>query len=231
MNTTHRSPETQVIRILIVDDHPLMREGIRLTLEGQDDMTVVGEAPDCDAAFQLAQELNPDVTIVDLTLEQGNGLDLINTLGSSGIDTKVLVLTMHDENVYAERCLRAGARGFLMKGSASETLIDAIRTVQEGKMYASENLLQRVLAALLAPTSNDRQDLSELTDREFQVFELLGQGRTSKEVAETLGLSSKTVDVHRIRIRNKLNISSNSDLVRFAVEWRREHETPPEPEE
>ena len=212
-------------QILIVDDHPLIREGVKLAVSSEPDLAICGEAGDVETALELVDKLHPDVIIVDLTLENGNGLDLISTLVSKNVTVPILVLTMHDENVYAERCLRSGARGFLMKGGTPEALIEAIRTILDGKMYASENLLQRVLTAMLTPTNHDREELSALTDREFQVFELLAQGNTSKEVAAILGRSSKTIDIHRIRIRNKLGLKSNSDLVRFAVEWRREHET------
>lgn len=216
------------ISILVVDDHPLVRQGIATTLSQEGDLHICGEASDYDEAMAQAGKLKPDIALVDLTLEHRNGLELIRAIADVSPDTKVIVLTMHDEHVYAERCLRSGARGFLMKSHGPERLVKAIRNVHEGRMYASEELLQRVLMTLATPTNPEREELSVLTDREFQIFELLGQGRTSKEVAEVLHLSSKTVDVHRIRIRKKLGVQSNSELVAFAVKWLQGHQTPSE---
>ncbi len=214
------------ISIIVVDDHPLVRKGITATLGEEAEFNVCGEASSYEEAVEMASRQKPDIALVDLTLEDRNGLELIRALGETSPETKVIILTMHDEQVYAERCLRTGARGFLMKSHGPGDLVNAIHTVNEGRMYASDELLQRVLLALTQPAKAEREELAVLTDREFQIFELLGQGRTSKEVAEILHLSSKTIDVHRIRIRKKLDIQSNSELVAFAVKKLESHKAP-----
>ncbi|HRH94284.1 MAG TPA: response regulator transcription factor [Prosthecobacter sp.] len=222
-----KSPTHSRIRVLLVDDHPFLRQGVALTIQTAEDLEVCGEAPDSATAIRLEEETRPDVVVTDLTLPDKGGLELIHILCERRPDLKILVLSMHDEDLYAERCLRAGAKGYLMKSKAPDQLVSAIREVHAGRIYVSGNLAQRLLHVLTQPavTASDSSDaLKALSGREFEVFELIGRGKTAKEIAHMLGISSKTVDVHRVRIRDKLNIQTNPDLIHHAVRWVQAHE-------
>lgn len=219
--------QSNCIRVLLVDDHPFLRQGVALSLHSAADIQVCGEAPDSATAIRLEEELQPDVVLTDLTLPDKSGLELIHILHERRPEVKILVLSMHEEDIYAERCLRAGAKGYLMKSKAPELLVAAVREVAAGRIYVSGNLAQRLLQILTQPATaeSDRPDgLKELSAREFEVFELIGRGKTAKEIAHMLGISSKTVDVHRGRIREKLNIQTNPDLIHHAVRWVQAHE-------
>ncbi|MCB1278193.1 response regulator transcription factor [Prosthecobacter sp.] len=222
-----KSQQQPLIRVLLVDDHPFLRQGVALSIEAAKDLEVCGEAPDSATATRLEEELRPDVVVTDLTLPDKGGLELIHLLCQRRPDLKILVLSMHDEDLYAERCLRAGAKGYLMKSKAPNHLVTAIREIAAGRIYVSGNLTQRLLHVLTQPataTAERPNELKELSGREFEVFELIGRGKTAKEIAHMLGISSKTVDVHRARIRDKLNILTNPDLIHHAVRWVQAHE-------
>ncbi|MCB1228406.1 MAG: response regulator transcription factor [Verrucomicrobiales bacterium] len=212
------------IRTVLIDDHPLLRQGVALALGQAEDLDLVGEAADVETGIQLIRETKPSVAVVDLTLEDRSGMEIIKFVASEQPGTAVLVLSMHDEDMYAERCLRAGARGYLMKNRGPDRLANAIRTVHSGRLYVSDAVAQRLLNEAVSPMPSDRGELSCLTDREFEVFELFGTGKTSKQVGDTLGISHKTIDVHRIRIRKKLNLQTNADLMHYAVRWVQSHE-------
>lgn len=214
-------------RVLLVDDHPFLRQGVALSIQGTSGIEVCGEAPDCATALRLVDELKPDVVVTDLTLPDKSGIELIRLLNDRHSGIKILVLSMHDEEVYAERSLRAGARGYLMKSRGPDNLVQAIREVAAGRIYVSQDLAQRLLSMLTlapAPVSDREDELRELSDREFEVFELIGRGKTAKEIAHMLGISSKTVDVHRHNIRQKLHILTNPDLIRYGVRWVQSNE-------
>lgn len=223
-----KSPHQSRIRVLIVDDHPFLRQGVALSIQTATDLEVCGEAPDSTTAIRLEEETRPDVVVTDLTLPDKSGLELIHILHERRPGLNILVLSMHEEDLYAERCLRAGAKGYLMKSKAPDHLVNAIREVAAGRIYVSGNLAQRLLQILTqpatAPTPERPDSLKELSNREFEVFELIGRGKTAKEIAHMLGISSKTVDVHRVRIRDKLNIQTNPDLIHHAVRWVQAHE-------
>lgn len=215
-------PSTALIRVLHVDDHPLLRQGVAQSIQGAAGIQVCGEAHDSASALQAVEDLQPDVVITDLTLPDKSGLELIRLLKERHPNLAVLVLSMHDEDVYAERSLRAGAQGYLMKSRAPDSLIKAIRDVAAGRIYVSTDLSQRLLMSLTstpAPAPDRADGLTELSRREFEVFELIGRGKTAKEIAHMLGISSKTVDVHRMNIRQKLHIVTNPDLIHHAVRW------------
>lgn len=216
------------IRVLLVDDHPFLRQGVALNLKGTGDIEVCGEAPDSDTAVRVAAETRPDVVVTDLTLPDKSGLELIRILRDQNPGVNILVLSMHDEDSYAERCLRAGAKGYLMKSRGPDQLAFAIREIAAGRIYVSPDLAQRLLTSLThAPSAqlNERADeFKDLSDREFEVFELLGRGKTSKEIGSMLGISSKTVDVHRMNIRQKLHVKTNPDLIHQAVRWVQSNE-------
>ena len=217
-------PTTSSTRVLLVDDHPFLRQGVALSIQGTSGIEVCGEAPDCATALRLVDELKPDVVVTDLTLPDKSGIELIRLLNDRHPGINILVLSMHDEEVYAERSLRAGAKGYLMKSRGPDNLVKAIRDVAAGRIYVSQDLAQRLLGMLTqAPVPvSDRED--ELSDREFEVFELIGRGKTAKEIAHMLGISSKTVDVHRHNIRQKLHIQTNPDLIRYGVRWVQSNE-------
>jgi DNA-binding NarL/FixJ family response regulator len=205
-------------RILVVDDHPMMRDGLRQLIATEPDLEVCGEAEDVAEALKLAESLKPDVAIVDITLRSSNGLELIKDLHIRSPDTAVLVLSMHDESLYAERVLRAGGRGYIMKQEGGKKIIEGLRRILSGSAYVSENISARILDSLSGRAQN-KSAVSSLTDREFEVFQLIGQGLSTTEMADKLHVSVKTVEVHRVNIKNKLGVPTAPELIRFAVRW------------
>lgn len=215
------------IRILIVDDHPIVRDGLALMMSGQPDLEVCGQAGNATDAMAQAGILCPDVALVDVFLEGSNGIELTKTLVSRHADLKVLVLSMHDEDVYAERAIRAGAHGYVMKQQASRTILDAIRAVVAGKEFVSERVAERLRSSGRRP--HRQLPIEKLSDRELEVFELLGHGLDRHEVAERLHISVKTVEAHRAGIRGKLGLDSSAEILRQALMWvelRRQKPTP-----
>ena len=205
-------------RILIVDDHPMMRDGLRQLIANEADLEVVGEADDAAQALEEAEKLKPDLAIVDITLRASNGLDLIKDLHIRSPRTAVLVLSMHDESLYAERVLRAGGRGYIMKQEGGTKIIEGVRQVANGHTYVSPAVSSKILDAL-SGHQGDKAEVEKLTDREFEVFQLIGQGFSTKEMAEKLRVSVKTIEVHRVNIKEKLNTPTAPDLIRYAVRW------------
>jgi DNA-binding NarL/FixJ family response regulator len=206
-------------RILVVDDHPIVRLGIRQMLAAERDLEVCGEAESADAAKQFIGSTPPDLAIVDLSLVQGSGLDLIRTLRESAPTLPVLVLSMHDEALFAERVLRAGARGYIMKREAITGLVGAIRQVLSGRIYVSEDMAQSVLERLGHDGAAPDNPLAKLTDRELEVFDLIGRGLSTTAIAEQLTVSVKTIETYRSNIKTKLNLRDATDLIRFAATW------------
>jgi len=213
------SSPPRVRRILIVDDHPLVRQGVSLVIGAESDMEVCAEAGTADEALARVEQTQPDLAIVDLNLKHSSGLDLIRALHQRWPDLPVLVLSMRDERFYAERSLRAGARGFVAKREAPGRLIGAIRTVLNGQVYASREVADRVLSALDGGDRAADPGVEALGDRELVVLELLGKGLATREIAERLQISPSTVDSHREHIKAKLGLSSAAELLRYAVEW------------
>ena len=210
-------------RILVVDDHPIVREGLIKLLDLEGDLKVVGEAETAAEARKAAEQLKPDLVVLDITLREGNGLDLLKDLRLRCPKAAVLVLSMHDETVYAERVLKAGARGYLMKDQARGNVVAAIRKVLSGEVYLSPRMSQQVLskvAAGAAPAGGTPVDA--LSDRELEVFRLLGEGHTTRQVAQELHRSIRTIDAHRENIKRKLNLSSAAELIKRAVLWVQE---------
>jgi DNA-binding NarL/FixJ family response regulator len=209
-------------RILIVDDHPIVRLGIRQMLAADPGLAVCGEAGTAAAACELVETCKPDLALIDLTLERGNGLELIRSIHARAPQVRVLVLSMHDEALFAERALRAGARGYIMKQEAIDGLVHAIREVLNGRRFISRPLSQRMLERLdpnPPSAESDEGRLGNLTDRELEVFELIGRGFSTSVIAERLNVSVKTVETYRSNIRSKLDLESAVDLVRFATAW------------
>jgi len=207
-------------RILIVDDHPMMRQGLAQLIASEPDLTVCCEADTARQAFDTISRDKPDLALVDISLPDKSGLELIKDLHALYPELFILVVSMHDESLYAERVLRAGGRGYVMKQEGVKKLMEAIRQVLAGQIYVSEKMSARILEIF----SGGRRDSSgspigRLSDREFEVFQLIGQGKGTREIAGHLHLSVKTVEVHRAHIKEKLDIKGATDLVRFAVRW------------
>lgn len=207
--------------VMIVDDHPLVREGLTTLLSKQRDLTVCGEASGIAEARELARAARPRVAIVDLTLKDGNGIGLIKELTEVYGDIKVLALSMHDETLFAERALRAGAVGYVSKHDASRTIIHAIRTVLDGGIYLSERMTNRMLAQSLSSKTlrNIGSPVERLSDRELEIFEMIGRGLTSRQIAHELDVSQRTIDTHRENLKQKLNAKNAVELTMHAVQW------------
>jgi len=204
--------------ILIVDDHPIVRRGIAQLIEDERDLRICGEADSPEAALELLATCQPDLAIVDLTLARANGLALIKDLQSRDAKLPVLVLSMHDEALYAERVLRAGAAGYIMKQEATEHIVDAIRQVLAGRVYVSERMTARMLHRMIGdknePTASP---LDTLTTREMEVLQLLGQGLSTREIAAQLFVSVKTIETHLDHLKTKLGVDSGRQLVHYAT--------------
>jgi DNA-binding NarL/FixJ family response regulator len=215
----------RTIRVLIVDDHALVREGLKALLMGQADMDVCGEAESAAQAMALIKQTLPHVAVVDLTLKDGNGLQLIKDIASRHGEVRVVVSSMHEEMVYAERALQAGAMAYVHKEESSHRILDAIRCVIEDRVFVSDQVSSRLLTqAARRPNAVGRSGVDLLTDRELQVFEMIGSGLTTRKIAEKLHLSPKTVDTHRQKIREKLNLGDAAALTHFATQWALDHQ-------
>lgn len=212
--------KSKTLQILIVDDHPIVREGLAARIARQPDMAVCGEAEDVPDALEIVKATNPDLAIIDLSLKSGQGLDLIKKIKARGHDTKMLVSSMYDESLYAERALRAGALGYINKQEVSEKIISAIRQVMEGKIYLSKPMTERLLQRAIGSTPTLVQSPMEtLSNRELEIFKMIGKGMTTRQIAGDLHLSVKTVETHRENIKGKLNLPNSAELSREAVHW------------
>jgi len=207
-------------KIFLVDDHAVVRNGLAELINQAPDLVVSGEAATAEEALEKIEAEGPDLAVVDLTLGDMGGLELLKHLKSRHPLLPVLVLSMHDESFYAERCLRAGARGYIMKNEAIDQVERAVRQILDGKVYLSQRMSARILEGM--STSRPRgssSPIEQLTDREFEVFQLIGQGKSTRDIAEQLHLSTKTVDVHRSHIKEKLELKDATALIRHAVRW------------
>ena len=205
-------------RILIVDDHPLVRTGFAQLIGDTHDLEVCGEAGSMSDGLERATSLKPDLAIIDLSLAGGSGLDLIEHIKAHDPDILMLVASMHDEELYAERVLAAGARGYVNKQEAQDKIIRAIRQVLSGKIYLSNRMTERMISGLVDGKS-EKRDIEALSNRELQVFELIGQGISTSKMAEHLHLSVKTIETHQAHIKKKLGLSSAHELTHRAVRW------------
>ncbi len=213
-------------RIFIVDDHPLVRESLSSLIARQPDLAVCGEAGEADAALAAIRAAKPHVVIVDLSLGGRPGLELVRDLRVMLPDVAPLVLSMHDENLYAERALRAGARGYIMKREATRNVIDAIRCVRDGRVYLSPRMAIALAEKLVSGTAPAPEAgvAERLSDRELEVFRLIGQGLATRQIADALHVSAKTVQAFSARIKDKLGLSSSTELLREAIRWLEEQE-------
>jgi len=207
-----------MVRIIIVDDHPLVRAGFAQLIGDTHDLEVCGEAANMADALDLVTSLKPDLAIIDLSLAGGSGLDLIEHIKARDSDILMLVASMHDEALYAERVLSAGARGYVNKQEAQDRIIQAIRQVLAGKVYLSDRMTERMLSGMVDGKS-EKRDIESLSNRELQVFEMIGQGSATAKMAKHLNLSVKTIESHQAHIKKKLGLSSANELTHRAVRW------------
>jgi DNA-binding NarL/FixJ family response regulator len=211
-------------KILIVDDHPLVRAGLAQLIGDCPDLEVCAEAADMAEALRQIDSTNPDLAIIDLSLAGGSGLDLIEHIKSRNRNILMLVASMHDEMLYAERVLAAGARGYINKQEAQESIIRAIRQVLSGKVYLSEAMTERMLSGMV-DAGPAKRDIDGLSNRELQVFELIGQGVPSGQIASQLNLSIKTIETHQAHIKKKLGLDSAHELNQRAIRWTMDQES------
>ena len=208
------------IRVVVVDDHPAIREAIADTVRAEAGMELCGVAGSALAAFDLVRTAEPDVAVIDISLGDAHGLDLVQNLRAQFPFLQVIVFSMYDEEVYAERAIRAGARGYVMKSEPTQSVAEAIRAAAQGEIYLNRRAASRILSKVAGGAAvAGEPGLEDLTDREMAVFQMLGQGRPAEEIAERLNLSRKTVETYRRRAKEKLGLESVTELLQFAIRW------------
>ena len=221
MSRSSKPPsEAEATRILLVDDHSIVRQGMRMLISQEPDLVVCGEAASAHEALKAVERTQPNVAVVDLSLKESSGMALIKDLKIRHPKVVVLVVSMRDESFYAERVLRAGAKGYISKEEGTEKLVEGIRAVLTGKVYVSESLAARLLSKYVGGGSAASESpVQRLSDRELEVFEWIGQGLTTREIAEKLHLSVKTIESHREHIKEKLRLDNATELLKHAIEW------------
>ncbi len=207
-------------QIVVVDDHPIVRQGLTELLNREDDLIVCGQAEDAHQAMQAIKKLKPDIAIVDISLKETSGMELIKDIKAQYPNLSVLALSMHDEAVYAERVLRAGADGYIMKAEATENIITAIRKVLSGQIYLSDRMAPKMVRKLVGVAPNvGASPIDCLSNRELEVFGLIGRGYATRQIAEKLYLSIKTIETYRAHIKEKLNLADAAELLQYAIQW------------
>jgi DNA-binding NarL/FixJ family response regulator len=220
-----RNLDAPLARIVLVDDHALVRRGLTEMIDREADLEVCGEAADASQALDVIETTEPELVVVDITLKEGGGLELIKQIKVRHPSIRMLVLSMHDEKIYAERALRAGATGYLNKEEPADKVIEAVREVLAGRIYVSGQMADRILHRLVDREADlERSPIDALSDRELEVLELIGRGLTTRQIAKQLHLSRKTVDTYRENLKAKLQLSTAAELVRFAVAWSLDRE-------
>lgn len=209
------------VRILIVDDHPILRYGLRRLIDAEEDMAVCGEAANAADGFEAVGNLKPDMVIVDISMKGRSGIELVKDVHARHAGLPLLMLSVHEEATYAERALRAGARGYIMKQRAPKLIISAIREVMAGEVFVCDKMATKLLAGIAAPQSSvsDDSPVACLSDRELEVLEAIGRGQGTKQISEAFHLSVSTIETHRRHIKQKLKLNTASELARFAAEW------------
>jgi DNA-binding NarL/FixJ family response regulator len=207
-------------KVIIVDDHPIVRQGLAELINNEQDLTVCGHAEDAHEALAIIKESGPDMVIVDISLKETSGMELIKDIKAQYPDLPVLALSMHDESLYAERALRAGAKGYIMKVEATENVVTAIRKVLSGQIYVSDRMAAKMVRKLVGggPQAG-ASAIESLSDRELEVFCLIGQGFGTRQIAERLHLSVKTIETYRAHIKVKLDLADSSELLQYAIQW------------
>ena len=211
----------QTTRVMIVDDHPLVRSGIRSLIQMEDDLEVCGEAEDHAGALEAIAQDQPDMVLVDISLKNSNGLNLLRDIAQNYPGVTTLAVSMHDEYTYAFRCLKAGAKGYIMKQEGTEKILEAIRCVLDGKTYLSPAMTQSAVEQLGQGKAAGASPVEVLSNRELELFQLTGQGKEIAEIAEIMSISPRTVEVHRSHIKKKLGLRTSTDIFQAAYEWLR----------
>jgi len=207
-------------QVLIVDDHPVVRDGLTTIINHEQDLNVCGEADDAYQALKAVIELEPDIIIVDISLKNSDGIELTKSIKARHSKLPVIVLSVHDESVYAERALLAGAKAYLMKDAVSENIVNAIRTVLSGDIYVSNTISKKLLQRIVGnKAGTTKTPIENLTDREFGIFRLISEGYKASQIARQLHLSIKTIETYRSRIKEKLNLANASELLQYSIKW------------
>ena len=215
-----KKAEEDKSKILVVDDHPMIREGLVRLVDDEQDLAICGQADDAPEALKAISETKPDVVVVDISLKNSSGIELMKSIKAQYPKLPVLILSMHNEALYAERALRAGAMGYIMKQEASEKLLAAIRHVLVGQIYVSDKVSKRLIRKLArGKTDMVASPIDSLSDRELEVFHLIGQGYGTSQIAEKLYLSIKTIETYRTHIKEKLNLTNSRELLQYAIQW------------
>ena len=215
---------SRTTRLLIVDDHPLVRSGIISIIQMEEDLEICGEAEDQTTAMELVAEHSPDLVLVDLSLKNSNGLNLLKDLSQNHPDILTLAVSMHDEYTYAVRCLKAGAKGYIMKQEGTEKILKAIRCVLSGQTYLSQTMTQATVEQLGAgKAASGSNPVDALSNRELELFQLTGQGKEISEIAQVMNISPRTVEVHRSHIKKKLGLRTSTDIFQMAYDWLRQN--------
>ncbi|MFZ2278972.1 MAG: response regulator transcription factor [Prosthecobacter sp.] len=214
-----RTSEKSVKRLVLIDDHPIMRHGLAQLIRAEEGLDVIGEAGSARDGLEVVGKLKPDLAVIDLTLPDKNGLELVKDIRALHPSTQCIVLSMHDETLYGERSLRAGARGYVMKEEAADHLVTAIHKVISGGLYVSESLNARMLEQVTGASRSKATGMDALTDRELEILSLIGSGVPTKNIAAQLSISARTVEAHRAHIKEKLGMTDGASLVRYAVQW------------
>jgi DNA-binding NarL/FixJ family response regulator len=219
-NQTSQNQTATKKRILVVDDHPIVRQGLALLINREPDLVVCGEAEEATGAMHVLASARPDVLIVDISLNGPDGLDLLKNIRTSHPTLPVLILSMHDESIYAERALRAGANGYIMKQEATEKVLVAVRRILSGEIYVSDRIANQMLKHYITGSGTLRNSsIADLSDRELEVFRLIGEGHGTRQIAEELHLSIKTVESYQAHIKEKLSLRSARELMQHAIQW------------
>jgi DNA-binding NarL/FixJ family response regulator len=224
MNAKNSGSPHEPKRILIVDDHPIVRQGLRSLIEQEPDLTVCAEAADAPSALEYIRKNRPDLAVIDLSLKEGSGTELVKQIRHLDADVKMLVASVYNESLYAERVIRAGAMGFVRKDEGTAAILKAIREVLNGRIYLSGPMTDHLLQRLAAGKDPESSPLSNLTDRELEVFQMIGQGMATREIAEKLCLSIKTVETHRENIKEKLELKTSTELSYHAIQWMQQNQ-------
>lgn len=212
----------KINNILIVDDHPIVRQGLEHLISQEKNLVVCDQAEDAYQAMMAIRDLSPDIVIVDISLRDKSGLELIKDIHLQYPELPILALSMHDENLYAERVLRAGAKGYVMKQQATEKVIKAIRSILNGQLYVSDGIAAKMMRKLVGAKSEAELSMADrLSDRELEVFQLIGKGLGTRQIADQLHLSVKTIESYRAHIKEKLNLSDATELLQYAIQWAR----------
>ncbi len=207
-------------RVFVVDDHPIIRQGLALLIDQEPDLEVCGEAEEAETALAAIAAARPDVLLLDISLPGPDGIDLLKAIRATDTELPVLVLSMHDESIYAERALRAGANGYIMKQEATENVLVALRRILRREVYVSDRIASSMLRQMTAGGKAVQTPIERLSDRELEVFRLIGEGHGTRQIADELHLSVKTVESYQAHIKEKLALQSSRDLVQRAIEWR-----------